>query len=303
MTESAKGRETFRSGFIAIVGKPNVGKSTLLNRLLGRKIAPVSRKPQTTRENIRGIRTVRQHQLIFIDTPGLHEPHDGLGRHMVSSAKKSWVEADLMYLLVPALPPEPDDLKVIEATSRFKNPIFLLINKVDLLKDKRLLLPIIEVYQKLRSFEAIVPISALKGDNLGELEQLTIQYLPEGPKYFPDDMISDQPVQEIVKEFIREKVVRFTGEEIPYVTAVQVDDFKKRADGLTEIRATVFVEKDSQKGILIGKGGIKMKQIGEAARHDIELFLGKKVFLGLWVKVLKGWRKDPSSLRRLGYGR
>ncbi len=291
----------FKSGFVSIIGKPNVGKSTLLNQLLGRKLAPVSKKPQTTRQTIHGIRTDHDSQMIFVDTPGFHKPKDPLGRVMVAAARKAFGEADLIYLLVDPKSPDQEDENILNHLGRHKGPVFLVLNKVDLLQDKQMMLPVMDCYQKKFTFKELVPISALHGIQCDVLIGKTKEYLPEGPQYFPADMVSDQPEPEIVKELIREKVVRFTGEEIPYVTAVVVDDFKTRENGLLEIRATVVVDKESQKGILIGKGGGKMKQIGQAARQDLERFFGRKVYLNLWVKVITGWRKDPARLKQLGY--
>ncbi len=292
---------TFKSGFISIIGKPNVGKSTLLNCLLERKIAPVSKKPQTTRQIIHGIRTDAGSQLIFVDTPGIHQPKDTLGKIMVASAKKAFGEADLVYFLTEACLPDSNDERILEAIRYYRGPVFLVLNKIDLLKDKQEMLPVIGSYQERYSFKETIPISALREIQCDVLVKKTKEYLPEGPQYFPPDMVSDQPVSEIVKEFIREKVVRFTGEEIPYVTAVVVDEMKTRENGLIEIHATIVVDKNSQKGILIGKGGSKLKQIGQAARQDLEIFFGKKIYLALWVKVMAGWKNDLNHLRKLGY--
>jgi GTP-binding protein Era len=294
-------RAAFKSGFISIIGKPNVGKSTLLNKLLGRKIAPVSRKPQTTRQALHGIRTDENSQLIFIDTPGIHRPRDPLGQAMVASAKKTFVEADLVYCMVEARLPDDDDERVLTDLAPVRAPIFLLMNKIDRLADKGEMLPLIDDYHRRFSFREIIPISAFHSIQLDVLLAKTKECLPEGPHYYPDDMISDQPLTEIVKEFIREKVIRFTGEEIPYETAVAVEELKQREDGLVEIRAVIYVDRDSQKGILIGGGGAKIKQIGREARLEIEHYLAKHVFLDLWVKVLHGWKKDPRRLKQLGY--
>lgn len=298
---TASGLKAFRSGFVAIVGKPNVGKSTLVNYLLGRKIAPVSRKPQTTRQVIHGIRSEDDSQMIFVDTPGIHQPADPLGKLMVATAKKSFGSADLVYFMVEPRIPDADDERVLKAIESYQGPVFLLVNKVDLLEDKQRMLPVIDAYQKQFPFKEIIPISALRGVQCDVLIEKTKEFLPDGPRYFPEDMITSEPVSEVVKELVREKVVRFTGEEIPYVTAVTLDEMKTRQDGLVEIRATVIVDKESQKGILIGKGGSKMKQIGQAARRSLELFLNHKVYLGLWVKVVPGWKKDPRRLRQFGY--
>lgn len=294
-------KKPFKSGFIAIIGKPNVGKSTLLNYLIRQKIAPVSRKPQTTRQIIHGIRTDDNSQMVFVDTPGLHQAKDPLGKLMVAGAKKAFGEADLVYCIADPYPPGAEEEAILGELASLRSPVFLVVNKVDLLQDKQRLLPVLDSYHGKFAFKELIPISALHGTQCDVLIAKSKEYLPEGPQYFPPDMIVNQPLDEIVKELIREKVVRFTGEELPYVTAVMVDDLKTREDGLVDIRATIIVEKESQKGILIGKGGSKMKQIGQAARLHLERFFGGKVYLNLWVKVMPGWKKDPSRLKTLGY--
>lgn len=294
-------KDSFKSGFVSIIGKPNVGKSTLLNHLLNRKIAPVSKKPETTRLRLHGIRTDRDSQIIFVDTPGIHSARDPLGRALVATAKKAFGEADLIYFLAEPMPSDEASQGILDDLKNFKGPVFLVLNKVDLLKEKQDMLPIMDWYQKRFVFKELIPISALKGTQCDVLLAKTKEYLPVGPAYFPADMVCDQPVSDIVRELIREKVMRFTGEEIPYATAVAVDEIKERSQDLVMIRATVFVEKDSQKKILIGKGGSKMKEIGRAARGELERFLFKRVYLDLWVKVLPGWKKNPDRLKRLGY--
>ena len=294
-----------RSGFISILGKPNVGKSTLLNRLVGSKLAAVSKKPQTTRQVIRGILTESRGQIVFLDTPGLHEPKDRLGKFMVREATNTFLDADLFYWLVdPVLPSSIDfefltQLKMKHAESDREKPVFCLINKVDSVS-KPELLPVIDAFQKKFTFREVIPISALKGDQIDLLLEKTFTDLPEHEPYFPPDMASDQTERFIASELIREKIFRFTGEEIPYSTVVQIEEFKEEG-ALTRIHAVIFTEKESQKAILIGAKGSKMKQIGQAAREDLEQFLGKKVFLELWVKTLKNWKKDERELRRLGF--
>lgn len=301
----------FRSGFVSIVGKPNVGKSTLLNRLVGEKLAGVSRKPQTTRQVIRGIVTERAGQAIFLDTPGFHEPHDPLGEWMMSAIQRAVEGSDLVYWVVfPELPDALDQTlagkfqkgTVPKGDSPLKGqvPIFLLVNQVDRVKKPKIL-PVLDAYRKLYPFQEILPISAVHGDNLSVLMQRTFQVLPENPAYFDADLLTDQNERTIVEEMIREKVFRFTGEEVPYSSAVEIEEFKEKSDQLVVVKAAVIVEKESQKAILIGKGGAKIKQIGENARKEIERFLGKKVFLELWVKAVKNWKKDPQVLKRLGY--
>ena len=292
---------SLRSGFVSILGRPNVGKSTLLNRLVGERLAAVSRKPQTTRGVIRGILTMREGQIVFLDTPGFHQPHDSLGHWMLAEIHKSLEGADLVYWLVLPEPPRDEDLKIAKEIGRAQTPVFILINQVDRVK-KPQLLPVIDAYRKLADFREILPVSALHGDNLPVLLQKTFENLPENPPYFPEELLTDQNERTIVSELIREKIFRFTGEEIPYCSAVEIEEFKEKSDTLTVIRAGIVVEKDSQKAILIGKGGTKIKQIGEAARKEIEGFLGRKVFLELWVKTLKYWKRDPEALKRLGFG-
>ena len=289
-----------RSGFISIVGKPNVGKSTLLNRLVGEHLSGVSKKPQTTRGVIRGILSTKDGQAIFLDTPGFHDPHDSLGEWMRGQIRQALESSDLIYWMVFPSPPRKEDEELTQELQKSKVPIFLLINQIDRVPKPRIL-PVIDTYRKFPFLREIIPLSALEGDNVPILVRKSFQTLPENPPYFPEDLLTDQNERTIVLEIIREKVFRFTGEEIPYSSAVEIEDFKERSEKLTAIQATIVVEKDSQKKILIGKGGDKIKQIGQAARKDIEAFLGKKVFLDLWVKTLKNWKKDPQALKRLGF--
>jgi GTP-binding protein Era len=288
-------------GFVAIIGKPNVGKSTLLNRLMGQKLAIVTPKPQTTRDPIRGILTTDEAQIVFIDTPGLHVPRDFLGKYMVRGARRSFGEADLVYLMVSPGEAGDKDREAIALLGNCKAPIFLLINKVDTVQ-KIEILPAIESYRRLLQFAEIIPISALKGDNVGLLLAKTLERLPEGEKIFPDDLLSDQPTRFAVGELIREKVFGFIHQEIPYGTAVRMEGMEERDDGMVVVRATIVAERESHKGILVGRSGSAIRRIGSAARRDIEAFLGKKVFLDLRVKVIKDWKKDELRIRRLGYG-
>ncbi len=290
--------QKFRSGFIAIIGRPNVGKSTLLNYLLGEKIAIISDKPQTTRNRILGIVNRPGAQLVFIDTPGIHKPLHKMNEYMVSTALATYNEVDVILMLVEATEkPGAGDKFIIETLAQVKTPAFLLINKVDLVK-KDLLLPLIQEYSALYPFAEIIPISALVGD-IGDLIDSVIRRLPEGPRYFPEDQLTDQPERFIVSELIREKIFTLTKEEIPYATAVVIEDMKEEPD-LTRINAVIYVERESQKGILIGKGGAMLKQIGTMARQDAEKLLGTRIFLQLWVKVKKGWREDERMLKSLG---
>ncbi len=300
-----------RSGFISIVGKPNVGKSTLLNRLVGTKLAAVSDKPQMTRQVIRGILTEPRGQIVFLDAPGFHKPKDSLGRLMAKEAAQALLDADLYFFMVePKLPSDSDAewVRLVEEnagfkdrsdTSKKKKPIFCLINKVDAVS-KPTLLPVLEAYQALCNFDELIPISSLKGEQTDVLLEKSFEYLPEGEHYFPDDITSDQAERFLAAECIREKVFRFTGAEVPYSTAVQIESFKE--DGqLLRIDAVIFVERDSQKAILIGAKGSKMKQLGTAARIALEEFCGRKVFLKLWVKTLKNWKQDEGKLKQIGF--
>ena len=289
-----------KSGYVSIIGRPNVGKSTLLNRIIGEKLAGVSPKPQTTRGSVRGIHTTPQGQIVFFDTAGLHEPRDPLGKWMVQDVEKCLSNADLVYWMVLPEPPEPFEEKILEIVKKLTVPVFLVVNQIDRFQREEML-PILDFYSKAYPFRELIPISAKRVIQIDLLLEKTFEHLPEGPMLFPEDQISDQNERDIVSEMIREKLFHFTGEEIPYSSAVKIDVFKDRNDKLTDIEATIFVERDSQKAIVIGKQGHKLKEIGQAARLDIEKFIGKKVFLQLWVKTLDQWKKDPNALKRLGY--
>ena len=290
--------EDFKSGFISIIGRPNVGKSTLLNALLGEKIAIISDKPQTTRNRILGIVNRPGAQLVFIDTPGIHKPLHKMNEFMVNTALRTYNEVDVILLLVDAtVRPGAGDLFIIETLVKVRTPIFLLINKVDLIK-KEALLPLIQEYSSLYPFSEIIPISALAGD-LGDLIGTILKQMPQGPHYFPDDQLTDQPERFIVAEIVREKIFDLTKEEIPYSTAVLIEDMKEEPD-ITRIHAVIYVERDSQKGILIGKGGGMLKQIGTLARQDAEKLLATRIFLKLYVKVKRGWRDDERMLKNIG---
>jgi GTP-binding protein Era len=292
--------KNFKSGFISIIGRPNTGKSTLLNSLLGEKLAIISDKPQTTRNRILGIVNQPDAQLVFMDTPGIHKPMHKMNELMVRTALTTYNEVDVILMLVEATEaPGGGDRFIIETLEKVKTPVFLLINKVDLIK-KDALLPLIRQYSQLYAFAELIPVSALKND-LGGLVEAILKRLPRGPKYFPDDQLTDQPERFIVTELIREKVFELTTEEIPYSTAVIIEQMKEEP-GLTRIDAAILVERDSQKGILIGKGGAMLKKIGTLARLDMEKLLGVKVFLQLWVKVKKGWREDERMLKNIGIG-
>lgn len=291
----------FKSGFVAIVGRPNVGKSTLLNAILGEKIAIVSRKPQTTRNRIRGIKNTGNAQIIFLDTPGIHEAKGYLNEFMVKEAMSALEDVDIVVYLVEAGKKTEEEHFIIENLKKIKCPVILGINKVDTVQ-KDILLPLIGEYSRLYQFKEIIPLCAAKGEGTGELVRLIIELLPEGPEYFSEDILTDQPERFVAAEIIREKVFLLTKQEIPYSTAVVVERFKENTKKkIISISATINVERDSQKGIIIGKGGNMLKQIGTRARIDIERLLGTKVFLELFVKVVKDWTKDKRLLKEFGY--
>jgi GTP-binding protein Era len=292
----------FKSGFISILGRPNVGKSTLFNRLLGDKIAIVTEKPQTTRNRILGIKNVAGGQCIFLDTPGIHQGRSELDRRMVRTAIASGRDADILLFMIEAKSSLlEEDRQMIESLKGSKGIPFLVINKIDLVK-KEALLPIMDQYQKLHPFQAIIPISAITGEGVEILFDEIVRYLPESPPYYPEDMITDQTERFWVSEIIRKKVIQHAYQEIPYSTAVTIEEFKEHPEkNLVVIRGTIHVERNSQKKILIGKGGQKLKKIGEAARKEIEAFVGVKVFLELWVNVEKNWTRDSRALDGLGY--
>jgi GTP-binding protein Era len=293
-------KENFKAGYVSVAGLPNVGKSTLLNQIMGSKLAIVSPKPQTTRGVMRGIFTTDEVQIIFLDTAGMHKPQDSLGEFMVDSVLKSFKDADVIYLIVECLKPKKHEIELIEKVKSQNKTTFLIVNKVDLVK-KEELLPIIEYYRSIMDFEEIFPVSALNGDNVDVLLKETVSRMPFSPAYYPEDIVSDQIERDFISEFIREKVYNNTREEIPYSSAVVVEDMTERENGGAYISATIYLEKDSQKGILVGKGGSMIKKIGRDARFEIERFLGFKVYLDLQVKVKPKWRKDIKSLRKLGY--
>lgn len=290
-----------KSGFVAIVGRPNVGKSTLLNRIVGQKIAIMSDKAQTTRNKIQGVYTTPEAQLIFIDTPGIHKPKHRLGDFMVESAYSALREVDAVLFMISADQKRArgDDF-IIERLKNVQSPVYLIINKIDKVHPDELL-GIIEDYSAQMPFAQVVPISATEGNNVDRLMEVLIAEMPEGPQYFPDDQVTDHPEYFIVSELIREKVLFLTRDEVPHSVAVVVDSMKRNENDKIQIQATIIVERDSQKGIIIGKGGKMLKEIGTKARKDIENLLGDKVFLELWVKVQKDWRDKRVYLQDFGY--
>lgn len=293
----------FRSGFVAIAGAPNVGKSTLLNRMLGEKISITSKRPQTTRNRILGILHRPGCQLVFVDTPGVHQASGLLNQRIVATALTALGEADLVLAMVDAVKPDPQSEKLLLASlEKARLPAVLAINKIDCLGDKTALLGLIDQWSQSGLFSDIVPISALTGTQVNHLIETMASRLPTGPPFYPEDSLTDMPQRFIVAEMIREKVFRLTGQEIPYASAVIVDHFsvsKKRK--LVEIHASIHVERNSQKGIIIGKGGAKLREIGQAARQDIQRLVQSKVYLRLFVKVQKNWSRDTRALRRFGY--
>ena len=294
---------SFKSGFISILGRPNVGKSTLLNRILGEKIAIISRKPQTTRTRILGIKNLENGQLIFYDTPGIHRSRSKFQESMVSAAFQAGKNTDLILLLTEAHRPQiEEDKSILEDLFPCEIPIFLIINKVDLVR-KPSILPLIETYRAVHPFQEIIPLSALRGEGVDGLNGTIQQYLPFGSKYFPEDMTTDQSERFLAAEMIREKIFEHTYQEIPYSVGVTIERFKDESErNLLSISAVIVVEKKSQRAILIGRGGDMLKRIGSQARRDMEAFFRTKVFLQLWVKVVKNWSDDPRLLNEMGYG-
>ncbi|MED1489027.1 GTPase Era [Bacillus smithii] len=292
----------YKSGFISIIGRPNVGKSTFLNRVIGQKIAIMSDKPQTTRNRIQGVYTTDDAQMIFIDTPGIHKPKHKLGDFMVKTAVNALKEVDLILFMVNVTEGlGRGEQYIIEMLKDIQTPVFLVLNKIDQIHPDELF-PMIEQYKELYPFQEIFPISALNGNNVDRLLSAIKEYLPEGPQYYPADQVTDHPERFIVSELIREKVLHLTREEVPHSIAVLIDKMEREEEkDLVHIMATIIVERDSQKGIIIGKQGRMLKEVGKRARMDIENLLGSKVFLELWVKVQKDWRDKISALREYGF--
>lgn len=291
----------FKSGFVTIVGRPNVGKSTLLNQIMGEKLSIVSNKPQTTRNNIQTILTGEDYQMVFVDTPGIHKPKHKLGEYMVNSARDSIKEVDLVLFLIN---PEEEigrgDRFIIETLKNQKAPVFLVVNKIDEFTQERLI-KTLQIYSSEFNFKEIIPISALKNKNVDKLLDLMINSMPEGPKYYPDDMITDVQERFVISEIVREKALRTLRDEIPHGIAVDIIQMKQSPNGTWHIEVDMICEKDSHKGIIIGKNGQSLKKIGESARYEIERFLRTKVNLKVWVKVRKEWRDNQNLLKELGY--
>ncbi|WP_237026287.1 GTPase Era [Lactobacillus sp. S2-2] len=291
----------FKSGFVAIVGRPNVGKSTFLNRVIGQKIAIMSDKAQTTRNKIQGVYTTDDSQIVFIDTPGIHKPKNKLDQFMDDSAISSLKEVDAVLFMVSASETRgAGDNYIINQLKEVKQPIYLIINKIDEINPNDLL-PIMETYKKALNWKDVFPISALNGNNVNDLLEAISNDLPEGPQYYPEDQITDHPERFVIAELIREKVLQLTRQEIPHSVAIDIGSIKTDDNGLVNIEANIIVERKGQRGIIVGKGGEVLKRIGTLARKDIENLLGSRVYLSLWVKISPGWRDKDVALNRLGY--
>ena len=292
----------YKSGFVAVIGRPNVGKSTLINHIIGQKIAIMSDKPQTTRSRIQCIFNMDDAQFIFLDTPGIHKPKHKLGEYMLKAAEGTLKEVDVIIFVVDATEKfGGGENYIIERLRTTNKPVILAINKIDLIEREQTL-PIIANYSSKYEFAAVIPISALDGSNVDNLILEAKKYLPEGPQYYPADMVTDQPERLIIAELVREKILHLTEDEVPHSIAVDVDEMKQRNNGDTYIRATIYVERDSQKGIVIGKNGAMLKKIGQLARPEIEMLVGTKVFLDLWIKVKKNWRNSLGAIQNFGLG-
>jgi GTP-binding protein Era len=293
--------ENFRSGFVAIVGRPNVGKSTLMNHILGQKISITSSKPQTTRHRILGIKTTDESQVIYVDTPGVHlNAKNAMNRYMNRAATSSIEDVELILFLVEANAWTEEDENVLQRLKTVKAPVVLVVNKIDRIKDKEELFPVLEELSKKMEFATVIPLSALKGSNIKALEKLVNERMPVGEPVFPEDYVTDRSERFLAAELIREKLMRGLGKELPYSTTVEIESFKHEK-GMLRIHALIWVERDSQKRIVIGKGGEKLKEVGQQSRLDMERLFDSKVFLQLWVKVKEGWSDNERLLNSLGY--
>lgn len=290
----------FKSGFVAIVGRPNVGKSTLLNTLLGEKVSIVSSKPQTTRKRIRGILNIEGGQIVFVDTPGMHKPLHRLGEKMLKEATDSLNEVDVIIFVIDNENRRKADMRLIEMLKPANKPVILVINKIDIMK-KANILPIIDDFRTLYDFKEIIPICSREPSGIDILLRCLLQFIPKGPKYYDDDTITDQYIRAMVSEIIREKILQNTEEEVPHSVAVNITNWQEREDGTLFIRAEIIVERDGQKAIIIGAKGMLIKKIGTSARIEIEELTARKVFLDLWIKVKKDWRENEEMLKSLGY--
>ena len=294
--------ENVKSGFGALVGRPNVGKSTLMNHLIGQKIAITSEKPQTTRNRIQTVYTDKRGQIIFLDTPGIHKAKNKLGQYMVNVAEGTLNEVDvIMWLVEPTTYIGAGEQHIAELLSKVKTPVILAINKIDTVKDEEIIAKAIDTYKNVCPFAEIVPVSALRNQNTDKMTELLFQYLPYGPQYYDEVTVTDQPMRQIAAELIREKALRLLQDEIPHGIAVTIEQMKERDNGIFDIEATIVCERDSHKGIIIGKGGAMLKRIGSQARREIENLMGAKVNLQLWVKVRKEWRDSELYMKNYGY--
>ncbi len=293
--------QTHKSGFLAIVGRPNVGKSTLMNRVLGRKVSIITEKPQTTRNRITGVRNYKNGQLVFLDTPGIHKARSLINKYMVKTALDTLKEVDLVLYMTDDRANVGEDAKyVFPQLRKADTPFFLLINKTDLMRREELL-PLMDAYNRAMDFEETIPISALTGENVELLLELSLERMPEGPPYFPEGMYTDRPEEFLMSELIREKAIELCHQEIPYAVAVVVEKVDRGREGLTRVEATVFVEHDSQRRIVIGKGGSMLREIGSRARREMEWIFGEKMHLDLWVKTRKRWRDIDRYIKELGH--
>ena len=291
----------FRSGFVSLVGRPNTGKSTLLNALVGQKVAIVADKPQTTRTSIQGVVTRPEAQIVFVDTPGIHKADSPLNKRMMDTVRAALEERDLLLLVVDATrPPGEEDRRAVDLVRKSGTPVVLVLNKIDLLKEKARLLPLILQYKEIHEFADYLPVSAVKGDGLEDLRQAILARLPVGPAYFPEDYVTDQPERYLAAELIREKVLHATRKEVPHAVAVMVDKWEETPT-ITRIYATIRVERDGQKAIVIGTGGAMLKKIGTLARQEMERLLGVRIYLDLHVRVEPGWREKPAFLNALDW--
>ena len=296
-------KKPFRSGFIAVVGRPNVGKSTLINSLMGQKLLIMSDKPQTTRNQLLCILTNESSQMLFLDTPGIHKPKHKLGEYMVAQAQKTLRDVDLTLFVVDALEERgPGENFILEYLANSEVPVILVVNKIDRLNGPEEVLSVIDRYAHTIPFVAVIPVSALEKTNLSKLTELIEAQLPEGPMLYPEDMVTDQPERFIAAEIIREKLLHVMREEVPHAIAVEIDEMQTRENDNVYIRGNIYVERESQKGIVIGTGGLVLKEVGRLARQEIETMVGNRVYLELWVKVRKDWRNKAGSLRSFGYG-
>ena len=292
----------FKSGFVTLIGRPNVGKSTLMNHLIGQKIAITSEKPQTTRNRIQTVYTDERGQIIFLDTPGIHKAKNKLGEYMVNVAENTLKEVDvILWLVEPTTFIGAGERHIAEQLSKIKTPVILVINKIDTVKSKEEILTFIAAYKDILNFAEIIPVSALKEMNIEDVKSSIFKYLPAGPQFYDEDTVTDQPMRQIAAELIREKALRMLDDEIPHGIAVVIDQMKERPNGIIDVDATIVCERDSHKGIIIGKGGSMLKRIGTAARMEIENLMDTKVNLKLWVKVRREWRDSDMSMKNYGY--